>query len=211
MKIPSRERCFELLKQWHVPDHVIKHILKVNKVAVYLANKFKEKGNDVDVELIDRASLLHDLLRVCNFKAIEDDKFGQSITDEDRRIWEKTINDYGHMHHGDAAYEVLKHEYPEVANLVRKHRYRLILDEKNRPRTLNEKIIYYSDKRVKHDQIVSIQERAEDGHKRNPHLHESYETEEADRLVAELEKEIFSMLDIEPDDLLKLNENEHTN
>lgn len=206
MNLPTREECFEMLKQWHVPGHVMKHISKVNKIAVFLAEKFKEKGYDVNVDLIDRASLLHDLLRVCDFKSIEPSKFEQEITDEDRKKWKEIKDKYGDMHHADAGYEILKEMYPEVANLVKKHRYRLILDGDNRPKTLNEKIIYYSDKRVMHDKIVSLKERAEDGHKRNPHLHQNHETEKADALVRKLEQEMFSKLDIEPEDLLKLNE-----
>ncbi|MEA3430797.1 MAG: HD domain-containing protein [Nanoarchaeota archaeon] len=211
MNLPSKDECFELLKEWHVPNHVMKHILKVNKVAVFLGEKFKEKGYNVNIDLLDRASLLHDILRVCNFKKIDPENFEQEITEEDMKIWEKVINEYGDIHHAKAGYKLLKKDYPEVANLVKKHNYKIILDKNNCPKTLNEKIMFYSDKRVMHDQVVMLKDRADDGHKRNPHLHDSNETEKADILIRKLEEELFSKLDIDPKNLLKLNDDDDTN
>ena len=56
---------------------------------------------------------------------------------------------------------LLKKGYPEVANLIRKHSmYKL--PENEYPSTWEEKIVYYSDKRVKNNTIVTVEERYED-------------------------------------------------
>jgi HD superfamily phosphodiesterase len=43
----------------------------------------KEKGTAVDAELVDRACLLHDVARVCDFEELDYSKFKQTITKED--------------------------------------------------------------------------------------------------------------------------------
>ena len=59
----SREECLELLNKYNVEKMKIKHILLVEKVAVFLAKKLIEKGEEVDIERLSRAALLHDLIR----------------------------------------------------------------------------------------------------------------------------------------------------
>ena len=55
---------------------------------------------------------------------------------------------------------VMKLGYPEVAKVMRKHTLHKI--KGNEPKTMEEKIVFYADKRVKHDKIVSLEERYED-------------------------------------------------
>ena len=55
---------------------------------------------------------------------------------------------------------VKKLGYPEVANVISKHTlYKL---KNNEPKTIEEKIVFYADKRVKHDKIVTLEERYKD-------------------------------------------------
>ena len=42
----------------------------------------------------------------------------------------------------------------------------MAVSKNDRPQTLEEKILYYADKRVCHDRIVTIKKRLEDGRKR---------------------------------------------
>ena len=64
--IPTREECFNLMDKYRVPIGVKKHCLIVNKIAVFLAKKLRAAGIDIDVNVVEAASLLHDLLRVVN-------------------------------------------------------------------------------------------------------------------------------------------------
>ena len=45
------------------PGHVVDHCLNVSKIAVRMARRLKDKGHDVDVELVEIGSILHDIGR----------------------------------------------------------------------------------------------------------------------------------------------------
>ena len=64
--IPTREDCHHLMEKYKVPIGVKKHCQAVNTLAVFLAKSLKASGVDIDVDLVDAASLLHDLVRVVN-------------------------------------------------------------------------------------------------------------------------------------------------
>ena len=78
-----------------------------------------------------------------------------------------------------------------------------LLDEKEKPDTWEEKLLYYADKRVMHDKIVPLKERLAEGHKRNAYQHGSAEqskinTSKVDPLIYEMEKEIFEKIGLDP-------------
>jgi len=64
MRIPTKEQCYELFRKYKTPDNVIKHSEAVNKVAVFLASRLKEAGIDINVGIVNAASLLHDIARL---------------------------------------------------------------------------------------------------------------------------------------------------
>lgn len=131
MNIPTREECLEILKEYKVPEHIQNHNKNVNRVAVFLAKKLKEKGIDVNIELVDAASLLHDV----------------------GRTGEK--EQYPNPLHLEKGYERLKEKYSEVADTIRVHGL-LLLD---RAKTWEQKIVNYADKRAWEHEIVSLQKR----------------------------------------------------
>lgn len=63
-KHPSKEECMALLKEYHTPDHVIRHCLKVTETALKIASALNEKGTHLDLDLIQGAGLIHDIARV---------------------------------------------------------------------------------------------------------------------------------------------------
>jgi len=167
-----------MLKEHRVPSHIVRHSLTVAKLAVFLAERLKENGIAVDVNLVDRACLLHDIFRICELEKSEA--------------------------HEDAAYNLLKEKYPVLALTVKKHRYSALLDEKERPTTWEEKLVYYADKRVMHDKIVSLKQRLEEAHKRNaprPKAQGVINPAKIDRLIYKLEEEIFSKIKLNPDEV----------
>ena len=202
-KLPTRQQCFRIIKEYHVPGHIIRHSLAVAKLAVFLAEKLKEKGLAVDVELVESACLLHDVVRVCDFKELDYSRFEGAVTEKDKAKWEQIRAKYKGVHHEDAAYDILKDDYPALALTIRKHRYSAMLNEETRPKTLEEKLLYYADMRVMHDEIVPLKTRLEDGHKRNDFLHGTAAQAEAntsrlDPLIYQLEKEIFAKAGLGP-------------
>ena len=132
MNLPTREECFELWKEYRMPENIQKHTMAVNKVAVYIAEKLKEKGHSVNVDLVDRAALLHDLDKI---HTIKDGK-----------------------KHGIMAQGILEQlGYPEIALLVKQH----ILSEVAHLNELSieSKILNYADNRVVHEQIVNLEDK----------------------------------------------------
>jgi uncharacterized protein len=161
-KIPTIEQCYELLKQCRVPEHIVRHCEAAADLAVELAKKISANGIKVDIDFVQRACLLHDIMRLKG------------------------------PHHEDTAYEFLKEDYPELALAIKKHAYRSLIDEVSKPQTIEEKIVYYADKRVMHDKVVPLLERLEEGHRRNNPAGCKKTTAYIDSLIIELEKELLS-------------------
>jgi HD superfamily phosphohydrolase YqeK len=201
--LPTRDECLALIEEYCVPPHIAGHSLVVAKLAVFLARRLKDKGVDVNIDLVDRACLLHDIARVCDFAQGTYNGPQTDISQECKEKWQQLRDKYKGMPHEYAAYEILKDKYPVLALAVRKHRYKDIADEEKKPNTWEEKLLYYADKRVMHERIVSLEERLTDGHKRNVHFYASpaeskMVTAKIDPLIYELEKQIFDKLDITP-------------
>ncbi len=159
-KIPTIEQCYQIIKQCRTPEHIVRHCEVSADLAVEIAKKHFANGTPVDIDFVHRACLLHDILR---------------------------LNGRGHE---EAAYEYLKDDYPHLAIAIRKHAYKSLLDDELRPCTIEEKIVYYADKRVMHDKVVPLMERLEDGHRRNSPDGCKKTTAHIDSLIIELEKEL---------------------
>ena len=132
MNIPSREQCLQILKNNKTPSNIIEHCKAVCKVAEEVAQKLVKKGMKVNKELVIAAALLHD---------IERHKENHVIV---------------------GANLLKKLGYPEVAKVISKHTLYKVEIEENQPRTFEEKIVFYADKRVKNDKVVSLEERYDD-------------------------------------------------
>lgn len=201
--LPTRKECFNIIEEYHVPLHILRHSLAVAKLAVFLAERLKEKGVAVDVGHVDRACLLHDIARVCDFKDLDFSKFEQAVTEEDKAKWQEIRARYAGIGHEDAAYDILKDKYPALALTIKRHRYMAMSDEKTRPNTWEERIVYYADMRVMGDKIVPLATRLKDCHRRNVHLHGTetqsrINTARVDPLIYGLEKEIFEKIGSDP-------------
>ena len=200
--LPSRKECFAFLKKLRVPKHIVEHCIAVAKLAVFLAKRLKEKGILVDIRLVDRACLLHDILRICDLDDYS--RFVHSAADKTR--WKQLKSKYKGLCHEDAAAALLCEKYPELAQVIRKHRYTAIAHQKDKPHTWEEKLIYYADKRVMHDRIVSLKKRLEEAHKRyagwrRANAQSSLDTAKIDRLIYKLEKEIFDKIGLNPNEV----------
>jgi uncharacterized protein len=62
-KLPSREQALQLLRESQCSLKVIKHCQAVAKLAVETAGACREKGLNVDLELVEVGALLHDIGR----------------------------------------------------------------------------------------------------------------------------------------------------
>ena len=169
MNIPTREECLELLKQNKVPEQIQNHCKTVNKVAVFLAKKLKEKDIDINVGLVDAASLLHDVGR----------------TGEKEK--------YPRLKHPIEGYNRLKEKYPEIAGIIKVHDLLNVNDVKS----WEEKIVNYADKRAWENIIVTMKKRIASVEKRYGFIL----PETIKQKYIQLEKQIFDIIGIEPDEL----------
>nr|MBF0222824.1 HDIG domain-containing protein [Desulfobulbaceae bacterium] len=113
-------------------DNIRAHSLVVGRVAEFIATALHRNGQPISVELVLSAALLHDIAKTACLHNGED--------------------------HASVGHDIcLKHGYPELAPIVRQH---VILIDGFPQNPITEKeIVYYADKRVKHDQIVSLESR----------------------------------------------------
>jgi hypothetical protein len=63
-KIPTEQQCFEILKEYGTPEHVIAHCTGVCSVAVALGEQLNRVGYSIDIPLLRASALLHDIARV---------------------------------------------------------------------------------------------------------------------------------------------------
>ncbi len=168
MDLPTRKECIALLKKHENPKHIIAHCVVTEKVCMRLGKKLKAQGIKINLQLLSRAGLLHDIAK---FKTLHADvKHGIE--------GERILNALG---------------YKEIARITRNHGLGRIFVE-GALQDWEDKIVYYADKRVTHDKIVSLDERFDYLRKRYGCI-----SEEAMRtinscypLVKELEKQIFN-------------------
>jgi HD superfamily phosphohydrolase YqeK len=201
--LPTRKQCLAILAEYHVPPHIVTHSQTVAKLAVFLAQRLNENGAAINVTALEGACLLHDLLRVHDFKESDYSRFEHDLPTEKKAKWQRLRAKYKSIPHELAAYDILKDKYPSTALTIKRHRYMALLDEKDRPETWEEKLLYYADKRVMHDKIMPLKQRLAEGHKRNVHLHGSaaqskVNTSKVDPLIYKMEKEIFEKIRLDP-------------
>src|SRR3989338_6350842 len=129
MTIPTKEECLSILNKNKTPFDVIEHSKAVCKVAEKNAGKLIRKGIKLNKKLVMASALLHDIER------------------------EKP----NHVIKG--ALLLKKLGYPEIADVIKKHSLYKLEEKSRQPRTWEEKIVFYSDKRVMDSKIVSLKER----------------------------------------------------
>ena len=182
-KIPSIEQCYELLKRYNVPDHIIQHSEMVCNVAVFLTRELNKRGEELSIYEIQAAALLHDVTKMEGIEKHQDHaKIGKEL--------------------------LLKDGFIRIGEIVGQH---VKLAEKQNSKPLSEEeIVNYSDKRVMHTNVVSLKERFADIRKRYgpkaPGLHINNGLAVIEYECYNLEEKIFSKLDFGPEELLNLME-----
>ncbi len=175
MRIPARQECLRMLKAMAMPLHIQNHSRMVCRVALFLCDGLAGSGVVVNRDLVRAAALLHDITKPRSFTT-------------------------GENHALTGGQYLSRLGFPEVGEIVRQH---VILDSYFAGKLPNEaELVNYSDKRVLHDSIVSLDDRMD-------YIVKRYATTAALQRKARrvwrdslaLEKRIFSYLPIEPDQL----------
>ena len=175
MNIPSSKECYELIREMGMMDHIVDHSEQVCRVAVCLADKLSHKGIDLNLELIRASALLHDITKTRSFRTKEN--------------------------HAETGGKFLQERgFIEVGHVIAQHVKLDTYVASSSP--VEAEIVNYADKRVLHDQIVSLKDRM-------TYILERYADgmESRERILGlwakskDLEKRIFSYLPFFPDEL----------
>ncbi|MBN2112362.1 HDIG domain-containing protein [Candidatus Woesearchaeota archaeon] len=204
MNLPNKKEIEKLWGKYHVPQNVREHCKKVRDVAVLIAEKLKEKGEDINLELVEASALLHDLARAVNFKDPENHPHAKG---EDAKFWKHMQEEYPDIDHADLAAEFLQEKYPELAKVIKSHGV-MSKSQDISDWSWEMKILSYADIRVVHDKITTVDERHRDLKQRNgdffSQLKQKTGIDYIDLIftqIERIEKQIFSIIDIKPEEI----------
>jgi len=178
-RIPDEAECRELMERFGMLPNIVEHSYRVCQVASYLGTALNRRGGGFNPDLIFASSLLHDITKTRSLKTREN--------------------------HADTGRELLGDlGFPEVAEVVGRHIR--VEDWELAAPLCDAHIVNYSDKRVRHACVVSLQERFEDLEARygvSPGSRQRIEKLKAG--ILELEARIFRGLRVRPADLEAFN------
>jgi uncharacterized protein len=174
-RLPSRKKCLRLMDQHGMLGNIVSHSLEVTRIALFLCEELNKRGQRIDSDLVEAASLLHDLAKTECLSTKED--------------------------HAQQGYELLrKMGYERIGEVVAQHIQ--IWKEGNPSCVSEEEVVNYADKRVRHDRIVSLETRFNDLKDRygkgQTSLGQLKGLEEA---TLAIERKIFSILQMDPNEL----------
>lgn len=172
MQIPSIEKCFDLIRQMEMMDHIIDHSIMVANVANFICRRLKFYFPALNTDLVTSGALLHDITKTRSFdtKEFHSETGGEMLTEMG---------------------------YPETGDIVRQH---VILDSYQSEDIICEPaIVNYADKRVLHDQVVSLDKRLEyikDKYGSNKRFRDRFQLMWENTFI--LETNLFENLDFKP-------------
>ena len=177
--IPSVDECFDLMEQYHMLPNIKDHSIVVAGVAEIISSGLIAAGHELSMDRIIAGALLHD-------------------------IGKTSCLDNNDDHAAKGVEICLDHNLNPIADIVGEH---VILRNYSDGSNFSEKeIVYYADKRVNHDQVVSLEERLSyilDRYGLN-NIVRCQAIKKNYALCQELEKRMFSYLSFEPFDIPKL-------
>ncbi len=131
--LPEVTTCLLWLQQNNAPAHLLAHVQMVAAIAYQLAVWLRAAGISVNPILAHRGGLLHDIAKAHNSEGVD---------------------------HGESGGALLRAKgEPILADIADHHMLFTLLDEKRRPLTWEEKLVYYADKLVEKNEVVPIEQR----------------------------------------------------
>ncbi len=149
MEIPKKVKKY--YEKYKVPVIVRKHSKNVAITSYKVGEALNKKGIRCDKEKLYLAGLLHDILKCVDFHNYD------NFDEKTKKTFHSLQKKYPY-HHTKAAYLVLKDDEPKIAKLILLHGFQGF----PKCKTMEEKILNYVDKRVKHDKIASLKDRLDD-------------------------------------------------
>ncbi|MEA3240833.1 MAG: HD domain-containing protein [Pseudomonadota bacterium] len=129
--IPDLETSFSLLRERSVPVHIVGHSVAVAKISLILGEALNDIGRQQNMALLVAAGVLHDIAKFATLKTGED--------------------------HAQVGADWLDEKGLKPVAWVVRHHVRLQLDLLQ---PVDEKeLVFYADKRVQHEKIVTLLQR----------------------------------------------------
>ena len=64
MLVPTRAWSFNLMRRKTMPLHIFRHSMTVRQVAVIIGYTMRQQGHEINMPLVDRAAILHDICKM---------------------------------------------------------------------------------------------------------------------------------------------------
>lgn len=195
MKLPPRSETLNYFDTYHVPSNVRSHCLKVEQVALFLAQELQNAGENVDVELVSRLALFHDMFKAAVLEELKPNEFHpHPFTEQEISSWKALRKKYAGKFEVVIAADILQQEYPEFAHILLQAG-----DPIMEKKQWEAKIMHYADWRVQQEKIVLLSERLQ-------YLQQKYKPEankwkKSCALIQKIEQEIFAKLSYQPSQL----------
>lgn len=189
IRIPSEEEITSWIHDVNLPENVVRHMHAVARVTAILADTLLQRGVLLRKSAVRAAALTHDLLRFVDFVSWQGEK---KISAETLKRWDELKRQFGSPHELAGTRFLEEKGYPEIGAMIRPHRgYDEDHDQPTELRTIEQKLLTYADKRVRFDEIVSIDERFDDFLDRYGKGKETTTTKKWRTAMLRLEQELF--------------------
>lgn len=159
MDYPSEANIAQWREDVQLPEHIQKHCDAVAAFSNTLCDTLKKKGIIVRREALHRAAQIHDLFRFVDFKELLSKSPEEYSTQE--RVWHTWKMQYPDCTHEEACTAFLEEQgFVDFASIILPHG--LGSSPAYPLRTIEQKILFYADKRVMEDQVVTLKQRFDD-------------------------------------------------
>jgi len=159
--LPSRKDILHWRREVKLPKHIAQHCDAVGQFAKKLTIAMLERGVICRPLTLQKAGELHDLFRFLDFRI---GGWGGKDSPENKKCWARWRRMFPELRHEAACAQFLSQRgYDALARIVEVHG--LTLPSPHRT-TIEQKILFYADKRVRIDECVSLDERFHDFQKR---------------------------------------------
>lgn len=188
--IPSDEKIREWREYVALPEHIARHCDAVAAMTRECSQLLENEGYIIRQNALYAAARLHDLLRFIDFR-----NGGAHSPDQDPEtapaIWQQIREEFTGQKHEEACTNFLrKQKYPLVGEIIRHHGLQLPPGNLS---TIEQKILYYSDKRMIVDKRATVQERFADFVQRYGNGVETEECKIWREEVLRAEQELFGL------------------
>ena len=189
--LPSRRDIETWREEVRLPKHIASHCDAVANFSGGCAKILMERGMIVRPLALRRSAEVHDLLRFIDFRAGAAPDGGDRVcqSEEEKHCWASLKKRYRNAHHEEACARFLAEKgFTSLGRIVATHGLTLGSGART---TIEQKLLYYDDKRVMVDTVVSLEERFEDFRRRYSNGEKTEQSEQWYEEVKAVERELF--------------------